>query len=89
MNFYQILVNLYAQFLAIFPPPLQWLVTLALIIGLIGAFIALLRHNILFVVLLIVLLPFIAPIVQRFLLDLYNFFLFLIQSLGSQAPKTP
>lgn len=78
MGFYDFFVNTYNQFLAIFPPPLQWLITLIVIIGLIVGFINLIRTNALFLILLVVLLPAFVPILQRFFSDLYNFFLYLV-----------
>jgi hypothetical protein len=87
MNFYQTFVDIYTSFLSLFPVQLQWVITLLFLIGLVGAFIALIRYNALFLILLILLLPFVAPILQRFFQDLYNFFLYLVHSLSAQAPK--
>jgi hypothetical protein len=78
MGFYDFFVNTYNQFLAIFPAPLQWLITLIVIIGLVVGFINLIRTNGLFLILLIVLIPAFIPILQRFFSDLYNFFLYLV-----------
>lgn len=78
MGFYDFFVNTYNQFLAIFPPPLQWLITLIVIIGLVVGFVNLIRTNALFLILLILLLPAFVPILQRFFSDLYNFFLYLV-----------
>ena len=78
MGWYEFFVNTYNQFLAIFPAPLQWLITLIVIIGLIVGFINLIRTNALFMILLIVLIPAFIPILQHFFSDLYNFFLYLL-----------
>jgi hypothetical protein len=88
MGFYDYMVNIYSQFLSIFPPALQWLVTLIVVIGIIGAFISLIRHNALFIILLIILLPFLLPVFAKLLGDIYNFFLYLLQILRFTAPKT-
>ncbi|MBW3538422.1 hypothetical protein KY386_02930 [Candidatus Parcubacteria bacterium] len=85
MNFYSFFVNLYNQFLALFPPPLQWLITLLAVIGIVVAFVGLIRYNWLFLLLLILLLPFIFPILQRFFSDLFAFFLYLLGLLGLRA----
>ena len=87
MNFYQILVNFYDQVLAIFPPPLQWLITLVIIIGLVSFFFGLIRHDLLFIILLVVLLPFMLPVIVHFVRDIYQFFLFLVHQLGVTAPN--
>lgn len=77
-NWYSFFVTTYNQFLAIFPPPLQWLITLIIIIGLAVGFINLIRTNALFLILLILLVPALIPILQHFFTDLYNFFLYLL-----------
>ncbi len=87
MNLYTYLVDLYNNFLAIFPVQLQWIVTLLVIIGLVMAFINLIRFNGIFLIVLIVLLPAIFPILQHFFSDVYNFFLYLLQLLKLTAPK--
>lgn len=78
MAWYDFFVTTYNQFLAIFPVPLQWLITLIVVIGLIIGFINLIRTNALFLIVLIVLIPAFVPILQHFFSDLYNFFLYLI-----------
>jgi hypothetical protein len=82
MDLYRELVALYDRFLALFPAPLQWLVTLLVVIALIIGFINLIRQSWLFLIILILLLPAIFPILQRFIFDLYGFFLYLIRLLG-------
>lgn len=86
MGFYSFFVNLYNQFLSIFPPQLQWIITLIIVIGLVAGFINLIRHNALFLVVLIIFLPIIIPILRRFFLDLYNFFLYLLTVLQVTKP---
>ena len=78
MGWYDFFVNTYNQFLSIFPAPLQWLITLIVVIGLIVGFINLIRTNALFLILLVVLIPAFVPILQRFFTDLYDFFLYLL-----------
>jgi hypothetical protein len=82
MNIYESLVVLYDRFLSLFPPPVQWLVTLLVVIALVVGFISLISHSWLFLILLILLLPAIIPILQRFFADLYRFFLYLVRLLG-------
>lgn len=81
MGFYDFFVNTYNQFLAIFPAPLQWVITLLVVVGLVVGFINLIRTNALFLIVLILLLPAFIPIFQRFFTDLYNFFLYLLSIL--------
>lgn len=87
MNFYQVLVDFYNSFLALFPVPVQWLVTLIILVALISTFIGLVRQNALFVIVLIVLLPVLIPVLQHFFTDLYNFFLYLFGQLKSTSPR--
>lgn len=87
MTWYQFLVDTYASFLALFPAQIQWLVTLVLLLALVGAAIALVSRSPIFVILLLLLLPLFAPVAQQFFNDLYHFFLFMLQSLSTSAPK--
>lgn len=82
MDLYAFLVGLYSTFLSLFPAPVQWLVTFVVLIGLIAGFWVLVRHNWLFIILLVLLLPVFIPILQHFFSDLYNFFLYLLSILG-------
>ncbi|HSX41245.1 MAG TPA: hypothetical protein VLF21_01210 [Candidatus Saccharimonadales bacterium] len=88
MNLYDFLVSAYNQFLGFFPAPLQWLVTLFVLIGLIGALIALVRHSWLALIIVIVLLPFIIPVLRHFVMDIYNFFVYLTHSLKATTPSS-
>lgn len=87
MGLYDFFVNFYGNFLAIFPPSLQWLVTLLVVVGLVMAFISLIRYNWLFLLLLILLLPILFPVLQHLFADLYNFFAYLLSILGIAAPR--
>lgn len=86
MNLYDFLVSAYGQFLGIFPDPLRWLVTLLILVGLIGAFIALIRHSWLALIIIIILLPFLIPVLRQFLTDVYNFLVYLVHSLQASLP---
>jgi hypothetical protein len=86
MNVYSFLVNGYNQLLAGFPPGLRWFITLLVLIGLVLAFIRLISANILFAIVLVLLLPAILPILVNFLMDIYNFFLFLLTQIGIYKP---
>lgn len=88
MSFYQFFVDLYNSFLAIFPAPLQWLVTLLLVIGIVVAFVGLVRHHWWVLLILVLLLPLIVPILRQFFIDLYNFFLYLLTVLQVTKPTT-
>ena len=78
MNLYDFLVNVYDSFIGFFPPELQWVVTLLILLGVIGVFVAMVRHNILLIVIVIILLPFLIPVLARFIQDILNFFRHLI-----------
>ena len=81
MAWYDFFVTTYNQFLAIFPAPLQWIITLLIVIGLVVGFINLIRTNALFMIVVVLLLPAFIPVLQRFFGDLYNFFLYLLSLL--------
>jgi hypothetical protein len=87
MGLYDFLVTTYNTFLSIFPAPVQWLVTLIIIVALVMTFIGLIRHNALFIIVLIVLLPVFVPVLQRFLADIYAFFIYLLHLAGATAPQ--
>jgi hypothetical protein len=78
VNLYVTLVELYNRFLALFPGPLRWLVTLIVLIGLIMGLVSLIRHNWWFLVLVVLLLPFLLPVLRGFFMDLYAFILYLL-----------
>ncbi len=88
MDIYNTLVSYYNNFVSLFPPGLQWLVTLIILIALGGAFFNLIRQNVLFIILLIVLLPFLLPILVRFLGDVFGFLVYLVDSLRATAPQS-
>lgn len=85
MNIYDVLVHGYNQVLGIFPAPLQWIVTLALTIGLVMAVIGLVKQNALFLIVIVLFLPVIVPVIGTFFANLYAFFLFLLAQLGIHA----
>lgn len=86
MDLYNTLVSYYNAFLSIFPPSLQWLVTLIILISLGAALFSLIRQNILFLILLVVLLPFLLPIIFRFFADLIAFLVYLFDLLRASVP---
>lgn len=87
MSLYDFLITTYNGFIAIFPGPLQWLITLLIIIGLISAMVVLIRHHILFIIILIILLPFVVPVLVRFVSDIYHFILHLLELLHLVSPS--
>ncbi len=86
MNAYDFLVNTYNSFLAIFPPSTQWLVTLFVLLGVIGAAVSMVRSNWLALIVIVLLLPFLLPVLQHFISDILHFFSYLLQALRLQAP---
>lgn len=81
MGWYDFFVNTYNQFLSIFPTPLQWLITLFVVIGFVVGAINLIRTNVLFLIIVVLLLPAFIPILRLFFNDVYNFFLYLLSIL--------
>ena len=86
MGIYEILVRAYNQILAPFPAPLQWLLTVALLIGVAVLFYHLIRSNILFVILLVLFLPFLIPVLWSVFLGIWHFLLYLLVQVGVRAP---
>ena len=62
MSLYQFLVTTFNRFVAVFPHSIQWVVTLLVLIGLIGALVSLVRRHLIFILLAIFLIPFIVPV---------------------------
>jgi hypothetical protein len=82
MDVYGSLVSGYHNLLSVFPGPVQWFITLAVLIALVYGFVVLISANVLFLILLAVLLPAIIPILMDFLMDIYRFFLYLLVQIG-------
>lgn len=88
MDIYNTLVSYYNAFLSVFPPSLQWLVTLIILLALGAAFFSLIRQNILFLILLVILLPFLLPILLRFFADIFAFLVYLFNQLQGLIPRS-
>jgi hypothetical protein len=73
VNLYQFLVTTFNRFVAVFPPDIQWLVTLLVLIGLVGALIGLVRRHLIFILLAIFLVPFIVPVIGQLVSDVVQF----------------
>lgn len=79
--------NLYSQFLNLFPAPTQWLVSVIVLISILAAFFVLIRTHWLFLILLILLLPFIYPVLLSFFGGIWQFVLFLWGTISNGIPK--
>lgn len=86
-SIYDVLVHGYYQVISVFPPAVQWIVTLALLVGLVMGLLALVRANALFLILLVLLLPAMIPVLGKLIGDLWGFLLFVIHQLGAQTPS--
>ena len=86
MSYYNFLITVYANFIAAFPASIRWLVTLLIIVGLVGILMSLVRHYLIFVIVLIILVPFLIPVVVSFVHDLGVFFGNLAHILKLTAP---
>ena len=87
MNLYTFFVTTYNSFISIFPPPLQWLVTLLILIGILAVIASLLHHRILLLLIVIVLLPFIIPVVVSFVSGIWQFIVHLLAALHIITPS--
>jgi len=86
MGIYQVLVTAYNQLISAFPPVLQWLLTVALLVGVAVLFVHLIRSSLVWVILLVLLLPVLLPIVWGVFLGIWHFLLYLLVQLGLKAP---
>ena len=85
MGLYDLLVHSYFQVLGIFPQPLEFIINVLILVGLISAFIGLVRTNILFLFLLVILLPAGIPILSYIVTELWNFFLLVFHQAAAGA----
>ena len=84
---FSIFSQIYDKFLLLFPAPLHWVVSLIVLVAIIVAFFNLIRYHWMFLILLILLLPFIFPMLQSFFSGLYTFFYHLLAIVWAGAPK--
>jgi hypothetical protein len=82
MGLYPLLVNGYNQFVANFPPTLQWLITLVLLVAVVVAFMQLARISFWFLLILVLLLPVLIPLLVSVIMAIWHFFLFLLVRVG-------
>jgi hypothetical protein len=86
MDFYAWLVLTYNNFLTLFPPDVQWVASLAIILIFIAVFVGLIRKNLLFGLLLIPVLPFLLPPFAHFFTDMWHFFTYVLHT--GTTPRT-
>ncbi len=78
MGLYEFLISAFHEFVTIFPESLQWVAALLILIGLIGLLVVLIRQHVLFIIVAILLLPFLIPLVGEVLADIYAFIRYLL-----------
>jgi hypothetical protein len=78
MDVYDFLITTFNKFVAFFPDALQWLAALLVLIGLVGLLGILIRQHFLFIILALLLLPFLIPIVGGIVKDIYAFLRYLL-----------
>jgi len=83
-----IFIDLYNNFLNLFPASTHWLVSLLILAAVVFALVTLIMGNWLFLILAIVLFPAIYPVLKNFFGELYSFILYLWNIVGSSLPKT-
>ena len=81
-NLYQVLVNGYYHLISAFPEPLQWLISVVVLVGFVVLALSLIRTNALFLILLVLVLPVVIPILARVFVDIWDFFIFLLRQVG-------
>lgn len=77
-----IFYQLYDRFLSVFPVSTQWFVSLIVVISLITAFYVLIRFHWIFILLLVIFIPFIIPALREVFTDFYQAFAFVWDKLG-------
>ena len=87
MFIYQLLVTAYNNLISVFPQPLQWLLTVALLIGVAILFWHLITRNLLFIILLVIFLPFLIPLLWSVFMGLWDFILYLFGQSAAQTPR--
>ncbi|HEX7259900.1 MAG TPA: hypothetical protein VF272_03140 [Candidatus Saccharimonadia bacterium] len=78
MGLYDFLITAFHQFVRIFPESLQWVAALLILIGLIGLLATLVRQHILFILVVILLLPFLIPVAGEVIADIFAFIRYLV-----------
>ena len=83
-----IFIDIYNKFLGLFPSQIHWLVSLIILVSLVGALIALISANWIFIIIAILLLPVLYPVLRNFFGEVYSFVLYLWQTVSTSLPKT-
>lgn len=77
----------YKSFLGLFPAPVAWIVNLGILIFVVIWLIELIRKNVLFLILLVILFPFLIPVLREFFTGLYGMVLTIVKLF--QTPQIP
>jgi len=88
VSVYGFLVTTFNHFIALFPPSIQWLVTILVLVGLVGALISLVKQHLIFIILAIILLPFIVPVLGKLIGEIITFFVYLVNLLHLTKPAS-
>jgi hypothetical protein len=88
VSVYNFLVTTFNHFIALFPASIQWLVTVLVLIGLVGALISLVKQHLIFIILAIILLPFIVPVLGKLIGEIIAFFVYLAGVLHLTSPTS-
>lgn len=83
-----VFIDIYNQFLGLFPASTHWLVSLIILISIVAALFILISTNWLFLILAVILLPVIYPVLKNFFTEIYSFILYLWHIVGAGLPKT-
>jgi hypothetical protein len=78
MALFDQLISIYDQFISIFPPGIQWIISLILFLTLVFWFLDLVKRNLLWLILLVILLPASIPILRSIFNGLVAFLQYLI-----------
>ncbi len=65
MNGYAFVLHQFNSFVDLFPVSLHWIVGFLIVVGLIGAVVSLIRQHVIFVLLAVLVLPFLIPAVGQ------------------------
>ena len=84
-----IFIDIYNNFLGLFPSSIHWLVSLIILVSIAVALFTLISSSWLFIIVAIVLFPVIYPVLRNFLGELFTFILYLWNFVANGIPKIP
>ena len=82
MNPYDFLVQTYGYFINIFPTNVRWLVSLLILVGIIGAFVELVKKGAMILIPIVIFVPLLIPVISSLAVDAYHSFVYVVTITG-------